>query len=273
MSYAKNDSQPLQSVEPVVVGYGVDAFTIGELLYETDFKNSQEWEVQIQASDSPMEPRVVFDQGMLDIYMPARGSTVWLKHKFEGPIAIVYQVRCPEDTLSFPEVQARDINNFWHASDPEVADGLFDASRYDGAFRSYHKLHGYYASTGGGGATGNQTTRFRRYPRQDVKGNDVQHIALNDRDGQADYLISPGKWHTVQLVAAEGIVQYLMDGRVFYEMKPGDLVSLERGKDPVIEKAYTLDQFPAHTAGYFGFRLVRSHHQYTDFKVYRLNVK
>ncbi|MEN8734492.1 MAG: DUF6250 domain-containing protein, partial [Lentimonas sp.] len=128
-------------------------------------------------------------------------------------------------------------------------------------------------STGGGGGTGNQTTRFRRYPRHNPDAQDVQHIALNDRDGDPDYLITPGKWHTVQLVAADGVAQYIMDGKVFYEIRVGDEVAIERGKDPVSKTTYNHKEFPQHTEGYLGLRLVKSHHQYADLKVYQLNTK
>ena len=111
-------------------------------------------------------------------------------------------------------VQPRDINNFWLATDPVDPDrGLFDSDRYTGKFSSYDKMHGYYASTGGGGAVANLTTRMRRYPRE-VDGKPAEHIALNDKDGQPGYLITPDKVMSVQLVAYDDVVQYIVDGKM-----------------------------------------------------------
>lgn len=255
---------------PTTLGYAADDYTVGEVLYDSGFENPKDWNIQIEKSDSKTKPKVKFKKGMLDIYMPDRGSTAWLMKKFEGPILISYRVKCPEETLSFPEIQARDINNFWHASDPVSGDGLFDSSRYDGGFGSYHKMHGYYASTGGGGNEGNHTTRFRRYPRRDLEANDVAHIALNDRDEDPDYLITPGKWHSVQLVAANGMAQYIVDGKIVYQIKEGDEITIEESGKTVRKTNYDLGEFSAHTSGYFGLRLVKSHHQYADLKIYQL---
>lgn len=266
---SSNNHEP----EALAIGYGADAFTIGDVLYSDSFNKPEDWVIQIEQNQSENDPIAAFVDGTFDAYMPARGCTAWLKQKFEGPIAIVYQIKCPEETLDFPEIQARDINNFWHATDLESEEGLFDSTRYTGSFGSYHKMHGYYASTGGGGAEGNHTTRFRRYPRQDLDGNDVEHIALNSRDENPDYLITPGKWHTVQLVAFNGIAQYIVDGKVVYEIKEGDEIEIQKGGDPIQQASYTHEAFPVHNAGYFGLRLVRTHHLYKNLKIYRLNEK
>lgn len=261
--------------EPVVVGYGTEAFTIGKELYSSDFSDKENWTLQIQRMDgSKLKDRVVFGKGMMDLYMPDRGCTAWLDRKFSGPITIVYQVRCPLETLKDDGIQARDINNFWHASDPRKFDAIFDtdASHYNGNFVSYHEMLGYYASTGGGGREGNHTTRFRRYPRW-VDGKDVPHIALNDKDENPDYLITPGKWHTVQLVACNGLVQYIVDGKVVYQIKEGDTIAIENPGKKTVEKAYSLKEFPAFTEGYFGLRLVGTHHQYANLRIYRLDPK
>jgi hypothetical protein len=119
---------------------------------------------------------------------------------------------------------------------------------------------------------GNHTTRFRRYPRE-AGGKPFAHIALNDRDDQEDYLITPGAWHTVQLVACDGLVQYIVDGKVVYEIKDGDAITMETPEAGRIPLTYTLKQFPAYSEGYFGFRLVRTHHRYKNLAVYQLNPK
>ncbi len=263
---------PTSVIEPTVLGHGRGVFTIGPVLHTPSLDDPAAWHLQIQQTAAATHERVVFGNNLLDLYMPDRGSTAWFKQELEGPITIVYRVRCPVETLTDPGIQARDINNFWHASDPVAADGLFDDTRYTGTFTSYNKMLGYYASTGGGGATGNQTTRMRRYPRE-INGEPVPHIALNDRDGQSAYLITPGKWHTVQLVAYEGIAQYIVDGVLVYEIYPGQDVAVEvpQGNDAgMVNTSYGLDKFPAYTSGYFGLRLVGTHHQYADVRIHRL---
>ena len=243
---------PASAIEPLVLGHGRGVFEVGPLLHVPDLNDASAWLIQVQQSDTPTRERVTFGDNLLELYMPDRGS--------------------PEETLSDPGIQARDINNFWHASDPAVAANLFDDTRYTGTFTSYNKMRGYYASTGGGGAKGNQTTRMRRYPRE-VDGEPVLHIALNDRDGQPEYLITPGKWHTVQLVAYEGIAQYIVDGVLVYEIYPGQEVSVEvpNGSNAAMVTApYGLEKFPAYTSGFFGLRLVGTHHQYADVQIHRL---
>ncbi|MGJ8653883.1 MAG: DUF6250 domain-containing protein [Opitutaceae bacterium] len=272
---AHTDSKSAAEVEPVVVGYGTDMFTVGELLYQSDFSDEENWQLQIQKDPGAKEqPKVKIGDGMLDLYMPATGCTAWLKKKFSGPIAITYEVKCPLETINGDSIQARDINNFWHCSDPRDFDAILTSTdtNYHGGFVSYHEMQGYYASTGGGGHVGNQTTRFRRYPRWE-NGKDIPHVSLNDKDGKAEYSITPGKWHTIQLVACDGMVQYIMDGKVFYEIKYGDTImseSRENGSPVQTEQAYTRETYPPFNEGYFGLRLVRTHHQYRNVKVHQL---
>lgn len=263
---------------PAVAGYGNELFEIGSIIYASDFSDHADWIIQIEASgNSPYEEKISYSAGVLDLYMPAKGCTAWLNKKFTGAITIVYQVRCPIETINGTSIQARDINNFWHCSDPFEFDALLRNSetRYKGNFSSYHEMLGYYASTGGGGRIGNQTTRFRRYPRRAGSEN-IPHLALNDKDANPDYLITPGMWHTIQLVAYDGLVQYLMDGRVVYEIRYGDDIKVESeksGKKSTAVITYSRETFPAYNSGYFGIRMVASHHQYRDLKVYRLNPK
>lgn len=268
----------LPKAEPVVVGYGADAFSIGELLYETDFSDTNHWVFQIEKTDDPsLKGRIRFDNGIMDLYMPAIGCTAWLNIKFEGPVAIVYQVKCPPERINGDSVQARDINNFWHCSDPRRFNAVLmrNGHLYNGDFTSYHEMQGYYASTGGGGHVGNKTTRLRRYPRR-IDGKDVPHLSLNGQDDNPEHLIRPGEWHTLQLVACDGLLQYIQDGRVVYEIKYGDRIMSESRADgtPVKEeRIYSRKDYPAYTEGFFGFRMVRTHHQYRDLKIYRLDPK
>lgn len=253
--------------KPVVVGYGEGLFRIGELMYRDDFDHLNNWRFQVQGSGHASEPEINHADGKLDIYMPARGATVWFQHKITGPVAITYKVKAPTSRTDAPWVVQRDINTFWHASDPDMPWNIFDDRTYTGAFSTYHKQQGYYASIGG---RDNTTTRFRRYPRtQD--GHPVDHISLTGRDGIEAYLIRPDQTHTIQLTAYEDVIQYIVDGKVFYEIREGDPVMVEQADGSIVETAYTLDRFPAYKEGWFGFRLVRSHHIYSDFRVYRLD--
>ena len=277
VNISKGTNDSIQNT-PIIAGYGNEVFEIGSIIYASDFSDHANWIIQIEASgNSPYEEKISYSAGVLDLYMPAKGCTAWLNKKFTGAITIVYQVRCPIETINGTSIQARDINNFWHCSDPFEFDALLRSSetRYKGNFSSYHEMLGYYASTGGGGRIGNQTTRFRRYPRR-ADSENIPHLALNDKDANPDYLITPGMWHTIQLVAYDGLVQYLMDGRVVYEIRYGDDIKVESeksGKKSTAVITYSRETFPAYNSGYFGIRMVASHHQYRDLKVYRLNPK
>ena len=277
VNISKGTSDSIQNA-PMVTGYGNEVFEIGSIIYASDFSDHANWIIQIEASENlPPEEKISYSAGVLDLYMPAKGCTAWLNKKLTGAITIYYQVRCPIETINGTSIQARDINNFWHCSDPFEFDALLRTSekRYKGNFSSYHEMRGYYASTGGGGRLGNQTTRFRRYPRR-AGAENIPHVALNGKDANPAYQIIPGVWHTIQLVAYDGLVQYLMDGRVVYEIKYGDEITVEsvkNGKKSNTVKPYKRETFPAYTSGYFGIRMVGSHHQYRDLKIYRLNPK
>lgn len=257
------------SPKPVVKGIGKGLFEVGSLLHEDDFSDLDQWVVQVQPKNADVpDPRVEAKDNRLEVFVPARGATVWFKPHLSGPVAIVYQVRAPEmpDT---PGIVPRDVNNFWHMRVPGgegEPDALFDERRYNGDFGTYHNLEGYYASTGG---RNNTTTRFRRYPRE-VDGKPATHIALQSRDHKKEYLLTPGKTHTVQLVAYKGNVQYIVDGKVVYEIRYGDTVMVTRLGKGRAKVRYTREHFPAYRHGWFGFRLTTSYHIYSNFRVYGL---
>ena len=260
---------------PLVLGHGVGLFRIGELLAQDDFENLDNWVVQIQEKSGFDPAHVVARENSLDCLLPGRGCTVWFKEKLPTRVTITYDVICPTPQPPIRGVQPRDINNFWMATDSVDPDqGLFDSTRYTGAFGSYDKMHGYYASTGGGGAkAANLTTRMRRYPRE-VGGKPAEHVALNDKDGKAGYLITPDKVMSVQLVAYDDVIQYIVDGKLIYQIAGGDPIQIE-GPDADGEVArkdgtYDLERFPVYREGYFGFRMVGTHHIYRDFRVYTL---
>jgi hypothetical protein len=270
-----SDPAPPAGASPLVLGHGVGLFKIGPLLDQDDFEDLDNWVVQIQQRTGFPQAHVEARDQSMDCLLPGRGCTVWFKRKLRTRVAITYDVLCPTPNPAIKGMEPRDINNFWMATDPlDLDQGLFASARYTGKFGSYDKMQGYYASTGGGGAErANLTTRMRRYPRE-KDGKSADHIALNHRDGQPGYLITPDKVMTVQLVAYDDMVQYIVDGKVIYQIKRGDPIKVEgrgsNGKSVTTEAVYDLDRFPVYREGYFGFRMVGTHHIYTNFKVYAL---
>ncbi|MDB4673799.1 right-handed parallel beta-helix repeat-containing protein, partial [Verrucomicrobiales bacterium] len=244
-------------------------FAVGEILESDDFENLDAWEVQLEEREGFPEAHVEARDGNLDCLVPGRGATVWFKKKLKTRIAITYKVLCPTPDPAIKGVIPRDINNFWMASDRKGED-LFDSKRYTGAFDTYDKMRGYYASTGG---AENRTTRMRRYPRE-INGKHANHLFLNSRDGDKEYLITPDKEMTVQLVAHDDLIQYIVDGRLVYELAAGDRAQAETmgkdGKKDTRRVRYDTRFFPVYKEGYFGFRMVRTHHIYSDFRVYSL---
>lgn len=271
-----NQHDATSSDAPVVVGHGVGLFKIGTLVAHDDFDNLDNWVIQVQKKSGFAPAKVEARNGTLDCLLPGRGCTIWFKKKLKTRVAITYDVLCPTPNPETKGVRPRDINNFWMCSDPDVPDdfssasGLFDGQRYTGAFKSYDKMHGYYASTGGGPAD-RPTTRMRRYPRE-VNGKPTEHIALTDKDGRSGYLLTPDKSTKIQLVAFDDVVQYIVDGKLVYQFALGDSVQMEpetRGQSSV-PTTYQADRFPIYREGYFGFRMVGSHHIYSNFKVHAL---
>ena len=269
------ENKPHIQPTPVVLGDGLERFKIGPEIFRDDFSNLENWVVQIQEKEGFVELSVVARNNTLDCLLPSRGCTVWLKKKLPSRITITYDVICPTPNPPISGVHPRDINNFWMASDPVDPDqGLFDSTRYTGAFGSYDKMNGYYASTGGGSnAKANVTTRMRRYPRE-VDGKPKEHIALNDKDEKPGYLITPDKVMKIQLVAYDDLVQYIVDGKLIYEMSQGDTIQIEdrneEGNRIKSEGRYDLDRFPVYDEGYFGFRMVGTHHIYSNVRIYSL---
>jgi hypothetical protein len=250
-------------------------YVIGELLAADNFDDRDaldRWTLQVeQRDDVPGTPQLGVRDGRFEMYLPGVGATAWFKEPFAGPIALVYRVCVPADRLDGGHVAARDINTFVHAQAPQPMDAsaLLTDPRFSGNFLTYHPMTGYYTSTGGGN---NTTTRMRVYPRTTPEGAPVDHVALTDRDGDPDYLIQPDRWYQVQIVAAEGWVQYSVDGRMVYEIKPGDELPVvaatpgDAGDTPRIKAS----DLPVYDRGYVGLRAVKTHHLYDDFRVYEL---
>lgn len=175
-----------EALKPDIKGALKGEVSVGEKLHQDNFKNLKRWSVQVQPSSAVSEPKVHTHDNKLDAFVPDRGATIWFRKKLEGPVVIMYQVRCPKNPDT-PGAVPRDINNFWHMT--ARPDALLSGNRYNGGFGSYHELEGYYSSTGG---RDNTTTRFRRYPRE-LRGQATDHIALNHRENNDPYLITPEK--------------------------------------------------------------------------------
>ncbi|MGC6465125.1 MAG: DUF6250 domain-containing protein [Akkermansiaceae bacterium] len=143
------------STTPVVLGKGTGLFEIGPEVVSDNFENLDNWELQIQPGDNAPEPSVKVKDNTLDCYLPGRGCTIWFRQMLKTGVSISYEVLCPTPRDPVKNLLPRDINNFWMAQDP--GGKLFDSNRFTGSFGTYHKMHGYYASTGGGKNT--TTTR------------------------------------------------------------------------------------------------------------------
>ena len=78
----------------------------------------------------------------------------------------------------------------------------------------------------------------------------------------------------MQLVAYDDLVQYIVDGKLIYEIAAGERVQVEgvdaEGNRVRYEADYDLRRFPVYREGYFGFRMVGTHHIYRNFRVYAL---
>jgi hypothetical protein len=277
----KNNKTALATIKENValIGYAADVFKVDGIVEkdplndENKFKNN--WIIQQSNEDANLERYTKIVEGKLEVEDP-RGCTIWYKKKLQGAMMISYKVTAPSSYTKGNDIMPRDINQFWMANtatdiDVNAKGGLFDAEKFDGGFKAYDELNTYYASTGGGNVTNNnRTTRFRQYPRS-VNGKLSNHLALNDKDDQSEFLIAPNKEHTIQLVAANDIVQYIFDGKIVYQIKSGDTVELfNDGTKQKSKAVWGSETFKIYNEGYFGFRLTRTHHTYSDFKVYRL---
>ena len=262
-------------------GYAVGKFKIGSVLFNDKLNNQitfqKNWIVQLSPEDPDLIRYAKVENDSLQVHDP-RGCSIWFKQKLRGPIMISYYVYAPEKYNKGFDIVPRDINQFCMANTPNTIDpyssgGLFDSKVYDGNFKSYDQLTGYYASTGGGTKTvGNKTTRMRRYPRV-INNENVNHVALCLRDNNKDFLISPNQRHHIQMVVADDIVQYIFDEKIVYELKKGDQIDImnDLQKDVKVAEGVWGDYpWTFYNEGYFGFRMTRTHHVYYDFKVYKL---
>ena len=210
-------------------------YRIGPLLYLDDFRNLNQWFVEMEKPAS-----VTAKDGVLDIDVPA-GVTVWFRHKLEGPLMITYEATVISAGGANDRVS--DLNSFWMATDPRSPGNLFVHPR-TGKFADYNTLRMYYVGLGG---NGNTTTRFRRYigdqtERPLLPQND---ISVAERPSMG---IVANKWQTITLIADGHLIQYW------------------RGTEKIFEM---IDPQP-YTRGWFGIRTTKNHMQVRHLRIVRL---
>lgn len=205
---------------------------VGEVLYADDFSGDlANW-----AWEGDLEPCIT--DGRMEL-RTRTGLTVWFREKLEGNVLIEYRRQAWAGGEEFDH--CRDLNCFWQASDPEHPNDFWVRSQWrNGVFGNYATLRQYYVGYGGGN---NTTCRFRRYTGEAPPPEPVHHY-----DGNPHYLIVPTHSYVFQLVYFNGLVQFIRDGDVIFE----------------------LDDPEPYPSGYFGFRTTRNHEFVDDFRVYRL---
>ncbi len=210
-------------------------YTVGEVLYEDDFSGDlSNW-----VAEGDVEPRIT--EGRMEL-RTMTGLTVWFNQKLEGNVMIEYEREAVAMAGEYDF--CRDLNCFWQANDPEHPDDFWARSEWrNGNFGHYDTLTLYYVGYGGGN---NTTCRFRRYTGESPRPDSIHHY-----DGNPHYLIAPTHTYTFQLIYYNGLVQYVRDGEIIFE----------------------LDDPEPYESGYFGFRTTHNHEFVDNFKVYRLEAR
>ena len=173
--------------------------------------------------------------GTIDIDAPA-GVTLWHGRRIDGPVAISFRAVAVSDGGRNDRVS--DLNAFWMATDPAVADGSVLSRPRSGAFADYDTLNTYYVGIGG---NRNTTTRMRRYVgTAGVRPLLPQH----DRSDPAAMLV-PNRWTTIRLIADNHHIAVERDGKLLFVMD---------------------DPAPYRT-GWFGLRTTLSHLRIRDVRI------
>ena len=182
--------------------------------------------------------RVKAQNGVL-VIKDVEGCTVWWREKLTAPVEISYTATVVD--AGGPYDRVSDLNCFWMASDPQHPDDLFAAGHgRNGRFHTYDQLQTYYVGYGG---NYNGTTRFRRYMGTGARPLLPEHDLTEPR-----FLLEGNREYRIKLVALpNGTVQYYRDGELIYDI---------RDPEPLRE-------------GWFGFRTVKSHLRFKDFKIAR----
>jgi len=137
----------------------------------------------------------------------ARGLTLWYARRLAMPVRIVFEAKAV--AAGGPNDQVSDLNAFWMATDPAVADGSVLAAGRHGRFEDYDALATYYVGIGG---NRNTTVRMRRYVGQ--PGNRPligERAPTRSRD-----LLYPNRWTRIVLTADHGGISVTRDGRLLF---------------------------------------------------------
>jgi hypothetical protein len=181
--------------------------------------------------EKPETSTIKIIDGKLDV-STSIGATIWFKTQLSGNVMITYDVKVMDEGGAFDRVS--DLNAFWMATDPSS-----NSIQRDGKFASYDSLNLYYAGVGG---HYNTFTRFRKY-----KGIEDKSILKEYSD--KEHLLVGNKLYSVKIIVNNGRVQYFLNDKLYWDFQD--------------DKPYT--------KGFFGFRTSKSHQQFDNFKVYKIN--
>ncbi|MET3436067.1 hypothetical protein ABIC44_000728 [Sphingomonas sp. 1185] len=137
----------------------------------------------------------------------ARGLTLWYARRLAMPVRIAFEAKAV--AAGGPNDQVSDLNAFWMATDPAVADGSVLAAGRHGRFEDYDALATYYVGIGG---NRNTTVRMRRYGGQ--PGNRPligERAPARSRD-----LLYANRWTRIVLTADHGGISVRRDGRSLF---------------------------------------------------------
>jgi len=208
--------------------------TVQEISYNSNHLTASDWVVEQQAGGT-----VTFQNEIMEI-TDAKGCTVWFKHPLQGPVSISYDATIIKN--GGPYDRASDLNCFWMATDPNNPNDFFKNSKNRaGKFTNYHELLQYYVGYGG---HHNTKTRFRRYNGQQNRPLLAEHDLT-----APEFMITPNKKMRVTLIAARQKVQYLMNGKLIFELE---------------------DNAP-YQQGYFGIRTVNNHMKIENLHIETIN--
>lgn len=164
----------------------------GELLWEAEFGDSDEWLVESQA---PENSEVRFEHGSLTIdCVDAGGVTVWPRRGFPADVVFEYTATVDEDGADRPT--SRNLNCFFRAS--EEPDKPLDATTRSGAYPDYHDWDNYIFTLT------RTHTRLRRDP-----GFELQSELMMG--------VQPGEEYTVQIATMGDRIRAAVNGRVLHD--------------------------------------------------------
>ncbi|MFI3259214.1 MAG: DUF6250 domain-containing protein [Rikenellaceae bacterium] len=208
-------------------------------LFKGDDKLTSKW----IAEDQSAEMSATLRGDTVEVIAP-KGLTIWYDMKMKGDYEIRYRVKMvmeggKSDRLS-------DLNCFWGASDPLYPKDLFARSESrGGSFGNYNALDLFYVGYGG---NNNTSTRFRRYFGEFAESAPEKNRPVVKEYDQSEDLLKPNEWMDIVIRVEGGRTTYSVDGKELFNHP------VEKGQE----------------RGYFGFRLLRNHTIFTDFRVTKL---